>query len=228
MGDRQSVVMHYNPRLRHQVEHAQAFAVAGIRTTTDPRAPADVHIVSGPHYALPYWRNHSQVIWLDRAYWGDPKYVSLGALEPDGSRVFLSPQGERQKPELQPWGEAEDSALVLLDYNQDIKLAKLAKRHFRNVCIRRHPVNEVPIMPLRDQIAMYDVAVGTSSTALVDAVIAGKPVICYQTTSPVAPVASEFGNIKRPRREAWLDMLSWRQFTLEEIAAGWPLEMLGL
>jgi len=57
---------------------------------------ADIHIISGPHYAKHQWLNHPRVILLDRAYyhqerlgkWISMDWVSLGWMNSDGGRDF--------------------------------------------------------------------------------------------------------------------------------------------
>lgn len=223
------VLMHYNPGLKHQVRHAAAFKMAGVKITTCRTEPADVHIVSGPHYALDAWRNHDRVLWLDRAFWGDPECITLGWLLPDGGRRFARGDAPRPKPELLPWKERASTALILADHMQDTKpLEKLAAEHFDYVKVRRHPADEPRQDSLESAMMLSDVVIGCTSTALVKAVILGRPAICYDLTNPVAPMASCFGKIRRPEREGWLHDLSWMQFNHDEIASGFALEQLGL
>jgi len=217
-------LMHFNPKLPHQVRHAEAFRAAGIATTPSPEGEADVHIVSGPYFALPRWRQHPHVIWLDRAFYGDPEYISLGWLNPDGTRTFASGAEPRFKPELKPW-RTEGYALVLADFQQNVdELAKEATARFGEVRVRRHPAEsglksgEKPAVSLADDLAGAGVCIGHSSTALFEAVVLGVPVICTDPRNVVAEVAvaSMDAPLFRGGRFGWLHRVSWMQWNHDE------------
>ena len=217
-----SVVMHYNPGLPHQVRHAEAFKAVGVEVTPAPCGDADVHIVSGPHFALARWLNHPNVIFLDRAFYGDPEYVSMGWMNPDGSRTFATGDTPRPKPEPKPWKKwmpGECRALVLPDYQQDATaLIELARERYNFVTLRRHPAELKPAETLAEQLEAHHVAIGHSSTALFDAVIAGLPVICTDPLNVVAEVSqtNTEGVLRRPDRTDWLHRVSWMQWNHEE------------
>lgn len=218
-------LLHYNPGLPHQCAHAGAFKRAGIEVTPHRDGDADVHIVSGPWYALDRWRD-SECIWLDRAFWGDPEYVSLGWVRGNG-RVFPTGEHSRPKPECFDWTTRESTALVLADYKQDTAaMVAAAHEFFDFVRVRKHPAENGGKDPLRGALMLSDVVIGHSSTALVEAAICGRPVICTDMTNPVMPVASDWGRIRRPDRTEWLHELSWAQWTLAEIASGEAIEAL--
>lgn len=222
------VLMHYNSRLAHQVRHAEAFKAAGVEVTPSPEGEADIHIVSGPYFALPRWREHPNVILLDRAFYGDPEYISLGWLNPDGSRQFALGDAARFKPELRPWKTwnfGECRALVLPDYEQDsAELEAICENRFDHVTVRRHPAEkglksgEQPEVSLASQLADHDVAIGHSSTALFEAVVAGLPTICLDPKNVVAEVAQTDPEklLLRPDRQAWLHRVSWMQWNHDE------------
>ena len=217
-----SVIFHYNPALSHQCRHAQAFRRAGVPVTPNPRAQGDVHIVSGPHYALNEWRKHPRTIWLDRAWWGDPEFVSIGWLNSDGSRTFAKGTEPREHPTCLPWKTREQSALILADYQQDITgLYTEAVQQYGHVTVRRHPADEKSSVSLDSALMLHDVCIGHSSTGLFDAIISGVPVICTDPTN----VAWQFTNLHRGSRAKWLHDLSYSQFNHQEF--GLALELLG-
>lgn len=222
------VVMHYNPKLSHQVRHAEAFQPAGVETTDSPVEDGDVHIVSGPHYALRHWQGHPNLIMIDRAFYGDPEYVQIFWLNPDGSRVFASGAAARFKPKMRrwkTWTPGECRALVLPDFNQDAAaMVELARERFDFVTVRRHPAEsgiksgEQPDISLASQLESHHVVIGHSSTALFEAVIAGLPVICTDPLNVVAEVSqtNTEGLLRRPDRAEWLHRVSWMQWNHEE------------
>ena len=65
-----------------------------------------------------------------------------------------------------------------------------------------------------------------SSTAAVEAVIAGVPVFCEPTcaAAPVGRTDLDIENPVRPEREAWLAALAWRQFSRDEVSSGAGLD----
>lgn len=218
-----STLLHYNPKLPHQVRHAKAFARAGVPGAPSPEGDADVHIVSGPHFALERWRGHSNLILLDRAFYGDPEYVCLGWLNPDGSRTFAYGSEARYRPGMMPWKRREDSALILADFNQKVDEIRLAAlQRFGYVRVRRHPAEKRPKfsaqVSLAADLALSDVCIGCSSTALFEAVVLGVPVICLDPSNPVAEVSA--GSIEAPLyrgdREAWLHRISYMQWNHDE------------
>ncbi len=226
-------VLHYNASFPHQVKHAHAFAVAGCFVTDDINKEADTHIVSGPHYALNRWKDHPNTIWLDRAFWGDPECVSIGWLQADRTRKFASGTDSRQKPDLSPWKTREDSVLILADYEQDVnEIVLAAYSRFGCVRVRRHPAEqglksgESPDVSLASQLALSDVCIGHSSTALFEAIVMGVPVICTDPKNVVAPVSVQDmdAELYRGDRDEWLHDLSYAQFNHDEF--GLALELL--
>lgn len=225
------MLFHYNPGLKHQRQHAAAWDAAGFKTTTDPAAPADVHVISGPHYAKAALEGHPRVLMIDRAWWGDPGCVSLGWLNEDGTRRFAEPDPDRPRPHPtpRPWKTREQSALILADYGQEPKKAiSAARRRFHMTRIRRHPAQEKTTVSLESSLALVDVVIGYKTTALFDAVIMGIPAICLDPTNPVAPVCSGglWEPLERPDRSDWLKRLAYCQFSLNEIANGTAWEHL--
>lgn len=150
------------------------------RVTHDPRAPADVHVVSGPHFAKQYWLEHERTIWLDRAYYRfEPQgrymasmpNVSLGWLRPDGGRKFLLGTG-RAPPEIDD--QAGDSGTIFLaDYGGTVEQADT---------VRLHPEIEKPTESLYAALTRHRFARGYLSTALVRAALLGLEVTALDAT----------------------------------------------
>jgi len=221
-------LMHFNPKLAHQVRHAETFKAAGCEITPSPEGEADIHIVSGPYFALPKWKGHRNLIMLDRAFYGDPEYISLCWLNPDGTKTYATGTDERFKPELKPWKvwhPDECSALVLADFEQDVTdIVNVAQERFGRVTVRRHPAEsglksgEKPEISLDSQLNDACVCIGHSSTALFEAVVMGLPVICTDPNNIVAEVSvrSMEALLVRPDRTAWLHRVSWMQWNHDE------------
>jgi len=224
--------MHFNPKLQHQLDHAKAFASSGFEITTDPKQEADIHVVSGPYYAKPYWLNHPRVLEIDRAYWGDPDYISIGWRNPDGTRRFATGDADRTTPEMRdwkaPWPQfGELSCLILADYGQDVgDIAAQAKERFVQVEVRHHPADiqrgKFDNIPLDMQVTWYDCVIGTSGTAIFEAIIRGIPTICLDPKNPCAPVCADSidAPMFRGDRSDWLKSMAYKQWSLDEIASG--------
>ena len=230
-----SVVIHTNPHLANQVESAdwlrQGFEAHGLQAevTADRDKRGDVQVVQGPWYALDTWLPHSErhpVLWLDRCFYGDARFdLSIGWLRPDGSRDFCNddktePNGDL--PELLPRKSREYSVIVFGDYGRDMTETVVRLRHERNGALyfRPHPQDAGRTVPaamslncdLEGVWALGDLAVGHSSTVLVDAVVHG---LKTESTDPRHVVQRLNGSRKR-----WLEWLSWSQFHADQIKAG--------
>lgn len=229
------VVIHQNPNLDHQRKWAQAFkqAIPGAYVTSQPTLTTldpDIHIINGPNYCYKYWLGKPNVLMIDRAYWGDPDHVSIGWLKADGTRIFASGRPERPRPAIKPWKEYRGSACVFAGYREEISdLVKLARKHFERVYCRHHPADKQHsgLMELGGELstifALCDVAVGTKSTVLYDAVFNGLP-----TIGEVGSVRSYWGDLRRPDRSEWLHELSYRQFHIDEVRNGLAWELLNV
>lgn len=219
-------LIHYNPHLPHQRDHARAFEAAGFKATTDPKREADIHVISGPHYAMRHWIGHPRVLMIDRAWWGDPECVSIGWLQPDGTRRFASGTEPRPHPEPMPWKTRQQSAVVLADYGQDVSsIVSKAKSRFHYVRVRKHPAEQAPGETLHSALALSDVAIGTARTALFDAIMMGLPSVCLDPDNPLAGVCANDldSELVYPDRGPWLHDMSYRQFNLNEIEEAWRL-----
>lgn len=219
-------LIHYNPHLPHQRDHERAFRSIGFASTHSPKAEADVHVVSGPHYAMKHWLGHPRTLMIDRAWWGDPDCVSIGWLNADGTRTFATGDEPRPHPATRPWKTRQQSAVVLADYGQEIgDIVRQARSRFHYVRVRRHPAEEPSNISLTSTLALCDVAIGTSGTSLFEAVVMGVPSICLDPKNPVAPMCAS--SLDAPLvyadRAQWLHDMSYRQFNLNEIAEAWRL-----
>lgn len=190
------ILAHTNLNLPHQVRNATAF-VAGIpnaRITGSPNEEADLHIVQGPWFCLERWR-HSNTLYFDRAFWGDPDSLSVHWLE-NGEKRFDPPKWDRPHPELSPRSK-KPGVIYLCDYGEEPEGDYDA--------VRYHPAQKAPERPLSDDLRGCGVARGNKTTALVDAAIQG------------LRVESPYHRFDRPD---WMRQLAWHNWTLDEIARG--------
>lgn len=216
-----SAVIHCNPVMRHQVELAEVLHDGLARhdiaaaITSDKMREADVHVVMGPHYALKPWRDHPRVLYVDRAYWGDPVCVSIHWLK-DGEKHYTRRGHYRQHPQTKPYKRGE-RVLVLEDFN-------VLPEYEGPATVRPHPARRDPGRPLREDLDCHDIAVGCRTTALVDAAIHGLKVITADPYSPVWPIT---GSVNIVEREIWLQDLAWHNWSRTEIKNGEPFHAIG-
>lgn len=222
-------LFHYNCNLSHQVDHANAFKKCGFDTTPSPYVEGgDFHVISGPHFAYEQWK-HSTPLMIDRAWWGDPDYVSIFWLMPDGTRRYASGTEPRPYPEMEPWGTAQDNVLILADYQQITTAVEVfAKMTFGNVTVRKHPAEEKHTDSLEDALMKADIVIGHSGTAVFDAIRLGRPTVCTDSRNPCAPVCTSWvgAELYRGDRSAWLHDMSYKQWSLSEISSGEAWEAL--
>lgn len=220
-------IFHYNVRLPHQQDHAEAFKACGFDHTPSPFVEMPgVHVISGPHFAYKKWKDYPQTLMIDRAWWGDPEYVSLGWLQSDGSRKFASGDTPRPVPEMADWKDGDQTAIILADYQQDTTAIEvLARARFETVTVRQHPADQKTDEPLLDAIGRHNVCIGHSGTAIFEAIKMGVPTICTDPLNECAPVCSSWvnGEPYRGDRSAWLHDMSYKQFSLTEIGLAWSL-----
>jgi hypothetical protein len=210
------IAFHCNFAQPHQLEHAEWFKKGferhglKVEITANPLKSADVHIVSGPHYAKHCWLGHPRTILLDRAYWHEGvsgrwasmDWVSLGWLRPDGGRAFKAGAG-REAPRLEE-RPASGGTIFLADYGGQIEEADT---------VRRHPCDEQPAEPLRDALRRHRRAIGYQTTALVAAALAGLEIICRDARNILA-------------ESNWLELLPYADWHADEIASGEAWEHL--
>jgi len=204
--------IHVNPALAHQVRIGSALH-AGIPHTvlTDsPDTVADTHIVLGPWFALDKWRHAHSVLYIDRAYWGDPDSVSVHWLK-NGEKVCGTKQGGRDTPAVLPYRQSQ-KRIYLCDYGQEPEGDYDA--------VRYHPADG-STGTLQDALEGYGIALGRRTTALLDAAIAGLQVITTDGHSPVWPISGRLGG-----REQLLRRLAWHNWTIDEITRGLMWEHL--
>ena len=213
---------HYNLNLPHQCDHAAAFKACGFDTTPSPYVDADMHVISGPHFAFEQWKDSTPLM-IDRAWWGDPDNVAIFWLMPDGTRRYASGTAPRPKPEMMEWKDGDSSCLILADYQQDTTAIEVfANSRFERVTVRKHPADHKGNEPLEDAMMKTDVVIGHSTTALFDSIKEGKPTICTDPLNACAPVCSSWvnGELFRGDRTEWLHSMSYKQWSLGEIASG--------
>jgi hypothetical protein len=223
-------LIHYNAHLSHQQDHAHAFMQCGFDATQNAYGEADCHVVSGPWFAKSRWQGHPRVLMIDRAYWGDPDCVSIGWLQADGSRKFATGTAPRPKPELEPWKTREDSCLILADYLEDVADKETqAQRRFVTVQTRLHPTSNTSrnVTAVSDAIRLRDVVVAGKGTACFDAILQGVPVICDPENACADVATHDFdAPLFRGDRSEWLHEMSYKQFSLSEIADGTAWNLL--
>ena len=210
------IAFHFNPAQEHQREHAQWLSAGCKRhgltlTVTDDRhLPADLHIVSGPHYAKSAWLHDPMVLLLDRAYYHEEKtgrwksmdWVSLGWLRPDGGRRFRVGSG-RTAPVVESRPET-GGTIFLVDYGGQIEQADT---------VRRHPADEAPTETLHAALRRHRTAIGYGTTALVSAALAGLEIVCKDARN----IMSE---------QNWVELLPYADWHWTEIENGEALEHL--
>ena len=224
-----SVVVHTNPHLDNQricgAALVEGFRACGVdaRESYDRSDGGDFRVIQGPWWAYRDFLGVPGTLFLNRCFYGCPDTVlSIGWLNADGSRDFRNqgktkPKGEL--PELQPRKEYRGSAVVFADYNHDgiEQLIQDVRSRHERVYFRPHPAQPrgASALPITGDLSacwqLCDVAVGHSSTALVEAKINGLRV---ETTDRNHVVKSD------DDRQTWLTRLSWAQWSLDEIRSG--------
>lgn len=204
MGD--SITIHANPALSHQVRIAEALALGfcrlglPVRVSDDPAGAAELHIVLGPWFALKQWR-YDNTFYIDRAYWGDPDRISCHWLK-DGEKRRDAYKEIRRHPEIDPHKHGT-RAIYLCDYGEKPRGAYHS--------VRYHPAERKPEQSLAEDLAQHQIAIGRRTTALVDACFKGLSVVTDDPHSPVYDVTD---------RTEWARGLAWHNWSLDEIARG--------
>ena len=204
------IIFHQNATQQHQIEHGQwlkeGFKKHGLNLeiTSDITKEADIHIVSGPHYAKQYWINHPRVIWLDRSYynqvksgkWVSEDWVSVGWMDKNGGRIFRPGTG-RKAPKPQDGGTGKGS-IFLADYDGPVEQADT---------VRLHPARESNPEPLHDALHRHARAIGYNTTALVTAALEGLEIECKSKESIMY-------------QSNWLELLPYADWRYSEIESG--------
>lgn len=236
MGQSQLVVMHVNPALAHQMGHAEAFHECLKRhnqpheITSDIDVEGDVHIVSGPHYALDRWRNHPRVLLLDRAYWGDDiGNISLRWLlhrKPHYPTALSADRWQKSGARLMPLKEPDERSVLLGDFGSETSMLRDCIETHRIKAFRPHPHtpwDDCPVTTMNGALwgmfGFFTVAHGFSTSALVTAGLAGLNLVCHDPDS----VAARW---RRDAREQWCHDLAYLNWHEAEIADGSAWEWL--
>jgi hypothetical protein len=210
-----SVAIHINPTQEHQREHYEWFA-AGLKrhgiilnVTHDLDYPADIHIISGPHYAKKAFLGQSNVILIDRAYyhegkstWKSMDWISLGWMRSDGGRRFIC--GTGRKPPVIRNNAGKSGTIFLADYNGPVEEADT---------VRLHPSRQQSGRELLDDLHRHHTAIGYQTTALVAAAIEGLEIICKDKRNILA-------------ENNWLELLPYADWKYNEIESGEAWEHL--
>ena len=203
------ITFHCNTSQPHQVEHGRwlkkGFKCHGLNLniTADITKEADIHIVSGPHYALDYWKDHQRVILLDRALWHQEKpekwrsmdWLSAGWVK-NGQRVFRVGCGRKHpKPKA---GSNGRGSIFLADYYGPVEQADT---------IRLHPQRDTNPEPLLDCLHRHARAIGYNTTALITAGLEGLEIECKSPDSIMS-------------HSNWLELLAYTDWKYSEIQSG--------
>lgn len=192
--------------------------------------------------------NGTTIVVLERGYLGNRKEwtsVSVGGgLNGRGKFGPCRDNGERFRTiaSLTPWKDSGGRGLILGQVPTDMSLEGLpaqemyaeAVRWIRSVGLepwfRPHPMRPgdklngartAPPRPIEDAFDGVAVAVTINSNSGVDAVLAGVPLIVLDRGSMAWDVAGhEFAPPPMPDRGPWAAHLAWKQWRMEEIAAG--------
>ena len=224
------VVIHSNPTLPNQIESSgwlkQGFERHGLNCeiTADKYKQLQlhdqpvIHVVQGPHYAYNEWIGKPNVIWLNRCFYGDSRFdLSIGWLNADGSRDFKNKNmsvANGELPELKPMKPQQQSAVVFADYgkvNQAQHWEVDARYEYFPVNLHFHPADMQNFRTLTDRWDRCDVAIGGTSTVLVEAAINGLHVKSFDPLHVCQNMTD---------REQWLTDLSWAQWNHEQIMNG--------
>jgi hypothetical protein len=198
---------------------SDGFARHGINAEIAYRADveADLHISMGPWFAFERWR-HKNMLYIDRAYWGDPHHVSVHWMV-NGEKLFTMHNPPREHPETKPY-KAGDRKIYLADYGD--KWGSFLPDEA--MTIRYHPSQSTPERTLVEDLANHDIAIGKRTTALVDAAIHG---LTVHTKDPYSPVYRISGCTDEIERAQWLNDLAWHNWSLNEIKSGDMWHALG-
>ena len=200
------ITFHANPSQPHQAEHALWFKKGlkkhglNLNITSDIKREADIHIISGPHYAFNCFK---KVIMIDRALWHqDPPnkwhsmdWVSVGWVE-NGKKLFKS--GSGRKPPKPKNGNSGRGTLFLADYDGPTEYADT---------IRLHPARKQYKEQLHDCLRRHAKAIGYNTSALVTAALEGLEVECKSQESIMS-------------KHNWLELLAYTDWKYSEIENG--------
>ena len=210
------IAFHTATSQSHQLEHfqwfEQGFKRLGIKfRILDIYGDADFHIISGPNFAYREWLGKPNVLMIDRAFWHPEKtglwqsmdWISIGWLQPNGSRIFNIGNG-RKAPEVAS-RKSEGGTIYLRDYQSDYEEEADT--------VRYHPSERKSEETLDQALERHSVAIGYKTSALVTAALKGLEVICKD----------ERNIMSEPN---WLELLPYADWHFSEIQSGEALECL--
>lgn len=200
----------------------QAHGHAAFRNSGRRRIPETVAVGLGLHY----FRDVPDLL-IDRAFWGDPDSVRISVLR-DGKRLHAMGVADRPRPtKLAP--RAQGRGVVMLPtYGEDpSSWVEEAREHFDTVLVRRHPAERkrgLPVESFESLALRAGVAMGTTSTALAAAALAGIAVI--SPCEDYQEITTTLARPQLPCRAGWLHRLSYQQFHYTETVDGTAWELL--
>lgn len=235
----------------------QRHGITVARLTPGQATTADFVVCWGWRVAQPYRDAGLDVLVLERGHVGDRRrYTSAGwnGLGRYGIRPQALDEGQRWRDRhghlLETWTKRDGYALLLGQVPTDAAVSELADyrqwahetAHALRVAgwgvrYRPHPLTagrdlgpegtQLSTGTLAADLAGAAVAVAYSSTAAVEAVLAGVPIITLGEGAIAWDVAGHaLGEVVRPDREPWAHRLAWSQWAREELADGTAWEAL--
>lgn len=172
---------------------------------------------------------------------GDKFSISFNGFHGLSMPVDVAALPPRPQPVLRPWRSAGEFVYVFGQLHNDravrgqnmetwpsIVARQAAEAYQMPVKIRPHPYMisswEEPLPPLSKVWPECYVAITWTSTAAVQAAIAGVPVVALHPANPAYPVAAtSIGDGRDPGvesdRDTWLHNLSYRQYGFDELPA---------
>jgi hypothetical protein len=187
---------------------------------------------------------------LNRAFWGDPDYVTIGWNGFNGHADYLLDYADLDRyaatggPEIRPARafDVDGEALILGQYNlhshdftslaawQHDTAAALRDHYPRlTVRVRSHPAVAHPARTLRADLRGCTLACTLNSTAVVESIAEGVPVLAADVGSVAygwAPKSPLLAGSPTKDRLTLLRTLAWAQWSLVEIREGLFLDHL--
>jgi len=165
-------------------------------------------------YALAIGGHNGSGQW---AHGGAERFAALNIeLKPwraEGGHILVCPNRSFGRPDM----------IMPATWAADVR-KRLAKFTHREIRVRPHPGNEKPKKPLADDLANAWAVVVWASSAGVQALVAGIPVVCESPYWICKHAAIPMDEIEapgaKPDRMSALNRLAWAQFSLAEIKSG--------